>query len=84
MIGSGARVTVRQALNLSAGLNRALKLSLLGRIAASGRLNAFANREPLFRYVFPWALERAKQRYAGEQMDEALSADESHQVAGMA
>jgi hypothetical protein len=33
--------------------------------AASRRLANVANREPLFRYLFPWAIARAKERYAG-------------------
>ena len=37
-----------------------------GLLAAVGRrLALVANREPLFRYVFPWAMARAKERYAG-------------------
>ena len=31
--------------------------------AIGRRLALFANREPLFRYLFPWAIERAQERY---------------------
>jgi hypothetical protein len=31
--------------------------------AVGRRLANVANREPLFRYLFPWAIARAKERY---------------------
>jgi hypothetical protein len=31
--------------------------------AVERRLANVANREPLFRYLFPWAIARAKERY---------------------
>jgi hypothetical protein len=31
--------------------------------AVERRLANMANREPLFRYLFPWAIARAKERY---------------------
>jgi hypothetical protein len=31
--------------------------------AVGRRLSNVANREPLFRYLFPWATARAKERY---------------------
>jgi hypothetical protein len=33
------------------------------------RVAGLARKEPLFRHVFPWALEQAKQRYAAPAMD---------------
>lgn len=63
----GARATARLAartVQQVAGITyRATGLPLLGRIRRSGRLTTFANHEPLFQHVFPWALEKAMQRY---------------------
>jgi len=33
------------------------------------RVAGLAGKEPLFRHVFPWALEQAKQRYAAPAVD---------------
>jgi hypothetical protein len=37
--------------------------------AVARRLANVANREPLFRYLFPWAIDRAKQRYATTRLE---------------
>jgi hypothetical protein len=65
-------VPARRTLRQSAAAVAAWGVQLLARatgnrwgfLAAFGRrLALVANREPLFRYVFPWAMARAKQRY---------------------
>jgi hypothetical protein len=48
---------------LAQQLTRLVPVPLLARVANSGRLHEFANHEPLFRHLFPWALERAKAKY---------------------
>ena len=56
---------VRGAQSLARAAGRVLPLGLLTRLGSSGRLTRFANYEPLFDHVFPWALDRARQRYQG-------------------
>jgi hypothetical protein len=60
----GARAAMRGLQAIAGGLGRVLPGRLLTRIGNSGRLSRFANHEPRFAHVFPWALERAVQRYS--------------------
>jgi hypothetical protein len=57
------RAAARGAQSLAGALHAVFPLGLLARIHASGRLTTFANHEPLFAHVFPWALEKAIERY---------------------
>ncbi len=60
LVQRGAAVAARIIQVLGrATANRFWLLDAVGR-----RLANIANREPLFRYLFPWAIARAKERYA--------------------
>ncbi len=63
IVKAGPRVVARHLQTLAAASNRFGPNSLLGRISKSGKLTRFANHERLFAHIFPWSLEKAKQRY---------------------
>jgi hypothetical protein len=60
---AAARAAARGAQALAAAAGSVVPLPLVRRVARSGRLRQFANHERLFDHVFPWALQRAKERY---------------------
>jgi hypothetical protein len=64
----GRRTLKQQAAAAAAPVFRALSWVTGRRLwlleAAARRLTNIAAREPLFRYLFPWAIARAKERYA--------------------
>jgi hypothetical protein len=62
-LAAGARTAVRGVQALAGALHRAVPVKLLARLSKSGKLTAFARYERLFAHVFPWALERATERY---------------------
>jgi hypothetical protein len=65
---AGRRTWRQRAAGVAAGgiqvLARAAGHRLRFLDAAGRRLALVANREPLFRYLFPWAMARAKERYS--------------------
>jgi hypothetical protein len=62
---AGTRSAIRGIQSLAGAAHAVVPLDLFGRVGSSGRLTVYANHEPLFDHVFPWALETAKRRYAG-------------------
>ena len=64
----GRRTLVQRGAAVAAWIIQAVGRATANRLwfleAAGHRLTIVATREPLFRYVFPWAIARAKQRYA--------------------
>lgn len=61
------RAAARFVQRTAGAAHRVIPIPLLNRIRQSGRLTVFANQEPLFDHIFPWALEKAKQRYAASE-----------------
>jgi hypothetical protein len=60
---AGARAAARGMQSLAGALHAVIPFALLARVRSSGRLTCFANHEQLFAHVFPWALEKAVERY---------------------
>jgi hypothetical protein len=79
-IASAARAAVGRVQRWADATHKVLPLGLLRRIGTSGKLAAFANREPLFDHIFPWAIEKAKQRYARSD-DPSQSAETEEELA---
>jgi hypothetical protein len=79
---AAARLAVRSGQALARAGSRVVPGRFLARIGTSGRLAQFANYEPLFDHVFPWAMERATQRYATSRptQDEAPTRREPSEV----
>jgi hypothetical protein len=67
MVGAGltacARATVQGLQSLAGALHAVVPISSLRRVRTSGRLTSFVHREQRFAHVFPWALEKAIERY---------------------
>jgi hypothetical protein len=67
LLEPGRRTLVQRGAAVAAGMFQLLDRATLHRVhlfdAVGRRLANVANREPLFRYLFPWAIDRAKQRY---------------------
>ena len=66
----GSRYTVARVLE---GLAHAAPRRLWMLRSAAQRIVTLGRRERLFRHLFPWAMERAKQRYATAPLDEPPS-----------
>jgi hypothetical protein len=67
LLEPGRRTLVQRSAAAAAGMFQLLDQATVHRVhlfdAVARRLANVANREPLFRYLFPWAIARAKERY---------------------
>lgn len=78
-IRASARRAVRVLQRSAAVLHTFVPIKLIERVSTSGRLTRFANHEPLFTHVFPWAIERAKLRYAYSHLfDRSAACEEEY------
>jgi hypothetical protein len=68
-----ARATVRGLQSLAGALHAVVPIGSLQRVRTSGRLTSFANHEQRFAHVFPWALEKAIERYRNGATQAAAS-----------